>query len=105
MLPCLIFILCYVCSVLKVFYRNVRIISYNHCLGGMPCVLGSTEPTGDHIHTEGGLAGVVSLDGVLPPGLGIHVLGLAVLHPHAAHAPAIRELEIACRKNINACYL
>ena len=30
MLPCLIFISCYVCSVLKVFYRNVRIISYNY---------------------------------------------------------------------------
>ena len=48
----------------------VTIMSGFHGLGGLPCVLGSTEPTGDHIHTEVGLAGLVPVDGVLPLGLG-----------------------------------
>ena len=65
----------------------VTIVSGSHGLGGLPCVLGSTEPTGDQIHAEGGLAGVVSLDGVLPLGLGGHVPGLAILMQHM-HLPS-----------------
>ena len=78
----------------------VTIMPGFHGLGCLPCVLGNTEPTGNHIHAESGLAGVMPADGVLPPGLGGQVLGLAILHPQAAHVPAIMELVVACRKDI-----
>jgi hypothetical protein len=35
----------------------VTIVSASHGPGGLPCILGSTEPMGDHKHTEGGEAG------------------------------------------------
>ena len=45
------------------------------------------------------MAGVVSLDVILPLWLCCHVPGIDIHHPQAAYAPAVMELHIPCRMN------
>ena len=62
-------------------------------LGVLPCVT-------MYVHTESGLAGVVSLDLLLPLWLSCLEPGLDIHHPQAAYAPAVMELNIPCRMDI-----
>ena len=83
---------------LSLHFTPVAVVSLSHGPGGLPSVLGRAQTTGHNIDTEGGLAGVVSLDLVLPLGLSCQVFLLAILHPQTSHASGVVELKISTWK-------
>ena len=42
-------------------FTSVAIMPVSHGPSGLPCILGGAQTTGDQVHAEGSLAGIVSL--------------------------------------------